>query len=83
MNARPTIIVFPYPNLEFILETNGEKIANIIRGTVVINPAILLLKLNWPFIKFIIDPTEVIGALKLKDMKIIPKIKNIFVDFFI
>ena len=67
-----------------ILATKGLKIANAIRGIVVINPATVLFISNKFLRGPIIAPTEVIGVLSIIPNKIIPNnIITLFVCFVI
>src|SRR5699024_7584984 len=55
-----------------ILGANGERIANAIKGNVVIIPAVALLIPRSSRIKVISAPTDVIGTLKFEPTKITP-----------
>ena len=57
-------------------EENNEKVANVIKGKVVRNPAQALDKFKSSLMEGINGPTPVIEGLRLKDNKMIPVNSN-------
>src|SRR5699024_1448516 len=79
--TKDNAIVLSIPMRFEILGANGERIANAIKGNVVIIPAVALLIPRSSRIKVISAPTDVIGTLKFEPTKITPISNKRFVLF--
>lgn len=78
----PKSIALALPSFLPIAEEKREKVAKVSRGKVVRNPAHALERSRSSLMRGINGPTAVIEGLRLKEIRMIPKIKSGVPGFF-